>query len=499
MADTTPPVLTGLSFSSVYDFSNTDLSGTFNASALDAESGVKEVVIWLDRSFTDNIGTFALVGLFGYGDSWADGHSSTTRNVSQWNAPGTYSVTSVDVRDAAGNTRTYSTSDLRGLGFSTGFEIYTAGYRPTAGADVLQGSNKADALHGREGNDAIYGHLGNDELWGEAGNDRLEGGEGIDSAAFIGSRSEYTVVQTADGTIVVSDGAAERDGIDTIVGVENFKFSDGTVDLATLLNKAPTSISLTSSYVSENGWWAKVGLLSATDPNAGDNVRFELLEDAGGRFQLWGNSLEVAPSATLDYEQATSHTIKIRAVDQKGLTFDHVFTINVQDVMETSTGTSRSESLIGSIGADRLVGAGGSDRLNGGAGDDILIGGMGNDTLTGDAGRDVFIFDTKLGTSATDRKVNYDTIKDFSVADDSIYLDNAIFKKLGSGSASKPKLLSSKFFSLDKAKDGKDYLIYNKKTGVLSYDADGSGNGQAVEFAQLKKGLALKYNDFFVI
>jgi Ca2+-binding RTX toxin-like protein len=499
MADTTPPVLTGLSFPSLYDFSTTDLPGTFSASALDSESGVKEVIVWLDRSFTDNIGTFSLVGLYGYGDNWSDGQSSTMRQVSQWNAPGTYSVTSVDVRDVAGNTHTYTPAELRNLGFSTGFEIYTEGYHPTAGSDALQGSNKVDVLYGYGGNDSIQGLAGNDTLFGGAGNDWLVGGDGIDSAGFIGKRSEYIVSQSTDGTIIVSDNESGRDGTDTVTGVENFKFSDGTVDLATLLNKAPTSISLTNSYVPENSWWTKVGLLSATDPNTGDRVRFELLDDAEGQFQLWGNSLEVSPSATLDYEQASSYTIKIRAIDQKGLTFDQIFTINIQDVMETTTGTSRSESLTGSLGADRLVGAGGSDKLSGGTGDDILIGGTGNDTVTGGAGRDVFIFDAKLGTSTTDRRVNFDTIKDFSVVDDSLWLDNAIFKKLGSGSTSKPKLLSSKFFSLDKAKDANDCLIYNKKTGVLSYDADGSGSKVAVEFAQVKKGLALTHKDFFVI
>ena len=64
----------------------------------------------------------------------------------------------------------------------------------------------------------------------------------------------------------------------------------------------------------------------------------------------------------------------------------------------------------------------------GGAGDDKLWGGYGNDTLWGGAGKDVFVFDGKLGTSKTDKKVNYDTIKDYSVKDDSIWLDNDLFK-----------------------------------------------------------------------
>jgi Ca2+-binding RTX toxin-like protein len=154
------------------------------------------------------------------------------------------------------------------------------------------------------------------------------------------------------------------------------------------------------------------------------------------------------------------------------------------------TGNALNNSITGNVGKNTINGGAGADKVNGGFGNDILYGG---------SGKDSFLFTTKLGTSATDRKVNFDTIKDFSVTDDSLWLDNAIFKKLGSGPAAKPKQLSKSYFASDKAKDGNDYVIYNKKTGVLSYDADGSGKGQAIEFAQLKKGLALKYTDFFVI
>ena len=50
-----------------------------------------------------------------------------------------------------------------------------------------------------------------------------------------------------------------------------------------------------------------------------------------------------------------------------------------------------------------------------------------------------------------------------------------------------------------KAKDKNDYVIYNNKKGVLSYDADGSGKGKAVEIATLSKNLKMTYKDFFVI
>jgi hypothetical protein len=49
------------------------------------------------------------------------------------------------------------------------------------------------------------------------------------------------------------------------------------------------------------------------------------------------------------------------------------------------------------------------------------------------------------------------------------------------------------------AKDKSDYIIYNKTTGVLSYDVEEAGTGQVAAFAQLEKSLALTYGDFFVI
>ena len=50
-----------------------------------------------------------------------------------------------------------------------------------------------------------------------------------------------------------------------------------------------------------------------------------------------------------------------------------------------------------------------------------------------------------------------------------------------------------------RAKDAEDRILYDKKKGALLYDSDGTGPSKAIKFAQLKKGLALKNGDFFVI
>jgi hypothetical protein len=60
-------------------------------------------------------------------------------------------------------------------------------------------------------------------------------------------------------------------------------------------------------------------------------------------------------------------------------------------------------------------------------------------------------------------------------------------------------LSKSSFVVGTKAKDKNDYIVYDKAKGVLYYDADGSGKGAAVKFAQIKKGLAIDHKDFFIV
>ncbi len=176
------------------------------------------------------------------------------------------------------------------------------------------------------------------------------------------------------------------------------------------------------------------------------------------------------------------------------------FTLSTGTLNLTATG-SADVKLTGNALDNIIRGNKGKNVINGENGRDKVNGELGNDSLTGGSDKDAFVFTSKLGTSKTDRKVNFDTLTDFSGKDDSIHLDNDVFKKLGrKGSEQNPVKLDKKFFTVgDKSKDKDDYVIYNKKTGVLSYDADGSGKGQAVEFALLKNKATLKYDDLFVI
>jgi len=120
----------------------------------------------------------------------------------------------------------------------------------------------------------------------------------------------------------------------------------------------------------------------------------------------------------------------------------------------------------------------------------IQAGGAGNDTLVGGDGNDRYVFDSALNAST-----NVDRLSDFSVADDTVALDGAVFDALPAGA-----LASAAFFIGSAAHDADDRLIYNATTGALFYDADGNGGAAtAVQFATLGSGLALTNNDFLVV
>ena len=140
-------------------------------------------------------------------------------------------------------------------------------------------------------------------------------------------------------------------------------------------------------------------------------------------------------------------------------------------------GNAGNNNLTGTASSDTLIGNGGNDTINGGDGNDFLFGGLGNDSLTGGAGSDAFVFD-----GAPNATNNLDRITDFVSGTDKFQFSKAIFTKLGPIGA----LSINEFYAAAGAVRGIDTLdrvIYNTTTGALYYDADGSGNGAAIQVA----------------
>ncbi|MBI4784814.1 MAG: DUF4347 domain-containing protein [Oscillatoriophycideae cyanobacterium NC_groundwater_1537_Pr4_S-0.65um_50_18] len=156
-------------------------------------------------------------------------------------------------------------------------------------------------------------------------------------------------------------------------------------------------------------------------------------------------------------------------------------------------GEADADELSGGVGKDKLDGGVGNDDLNGGNGRDRILGGDGNDMLTGDNGSDLL-----MGGKGRDRfglgigELGSDRIADFSVKDDLLLISGLS----GIANFKSGKAIGDKFFHIgQKAADNNDYFIFNKSTGVLSYDANGKGKGQQIKIAQLSPGLAIDASD----
>lgn len=157
---------------------------------------------------------------------------------------------------------------------------------------------------------------------------------------------------------------------------------------------------------------------------------------------------------------------------------------------DSISGLGQNDLLAGESGNDRLSGGTGDDSLIGGTGNDRLFGGDGNDILRGGTGADAFIFHTGPDDSA-----GIDIIRDFSVVDDAIWLNNNVFTALGPDG----RLKSWVFWTGGEAHDATDRIIYDSSQGILYYDSDGTGAAEQVAVAKLTTGLNLSYADFQVV
>ncbi len=307
-------------------------------------------------------------------------------------------------------------------------------------AERYTGAIVADIVALGAGDDTATGGGGEDQLIGEGGDDSLDGGADDDT---LDGGSGIDLLEGGAGDDSLAGGA----GVDTLEGGAGSDTMSG-------------------------GGGADTFLLSdgddLVDGGAGrDRVVFE----EAAIFDLGGPAAASAGAAVRPAPRFTS--IEIFAGSGKA---------------DRMAGDGKANVFQGNGGKDVLTGRGGADKLEGGAGNDQLNGGLGKDVLTGGAGKDVFIFDTAAG------RANLDRITDFNVVADTIRLDRSVYDQLATG-----RLAAQAFTIGAAAKDADDRIVYNGKTGMLLYDADGAGGTAAVQIAQLSAGLKLTAADFDVI
>lgn len=157
------------------------------------------------------------------------------------------------------------------------------------------------------------------------------------------------------------------------------------------------------------------------------------------------------------------------------------------------TGAGGMDTIYAGLGNDTLSGGGGRDVLFGGAGNDLLYGGAGADVLTGGLGSDAFIFNTRpAGTGLAEM----DIVQDYTRAD-LVVFDNDAFAALGGTGFLNAGMF--KVVGYGGVVDADDRLIYNARTGVLTYDANGSGTGGQVAIADFTGNPVLTADHIFIV
>ena len=369
------------------------------------------------------------------------GGAGTDQFTDYTSAPSSVSFDGGDGFDVVTHSRTQLTAislTLGGTGNQGGaMKTYTAieGVVGGAGNDTMTGNRAGNLMVGSNGEDIIDGDAGNDFLIGEGRNESF-------IRAYVGLNFNFSVADAFDPLNAnVSGTYAEDDAAnDSLYG----GFGDDVL-------------------------------------SGGDGA--DLLD--GGSGKDWVSYMSSAEHLSLALNLTTGGTLGQAAGDQF-VSIENVLGSNGND---TITGTNGANELRGMANRDSLSGLDGRDTLNGGSYRDTLAGGRDSDLLTGGSdAEDAFVF-AGPGTLQS-----FDTITDFQVNFDEVWLSAAIFRKMGPSGA-----LNAERFALGSATEADDRIIHDPSTGALFYDADGKKAGLAMQFALLDTDLALTAADFVII
>ncbi|SEO23373.1 Regulatory P domain of the subtilisin-like proprotein convertase [Gemmobacter aquatilis] len=352
--------------------------------------------------------------------------------------------------------------------------------------NVIIGTTGTNVLLGLIGADTIKGAAGNDTLYGGQGADSMEGGSGNDTY-------DYDNV----GDVITEAFVAPGLSIDRVFFSISYTLSANVENMIALgaANINGTGNGLSNVITGNTGNNLLQGLVGADTLNGGAGN--DTLYGGQGADSMTGGG----GSDTYDYDNVGDVITEAfvapgLSTDQVFFSISHTLSANVENMTATGfaningTGNGLGNVITGNTGNNLLQGLGGNDTVNGGGGSDTLNGGLQNDTLDGGAGADFFEFNAALGSA------NADTILNYSVADDTFRIDNAVFAGLALGGLNFAAFAAN---LTGQATDASHHIIYETDTGKLFFDVDGLGGAAGVLFATISPNLGgLSNTDFFV-
>ena len=388
-------------------------------------------------------------------------------------------------------------SSPRSSGFPrvSGDAIDIGAFEVTPAFNTIVGTSGDDELNGTPETDDINGLGGDDKIAGKAASDFLSGG---------GDRDKF-IVRADEGTDVISDfggvGTGTTPSQEVIHEVDTIRFiGHGLTAENMLLTQTGNNLEIAFEPSGDT----KVILLDFDLENL-DNLTTET-----GASVTIGNILF---DGQIDIEDSFD---VVNADDDRTTIFNRNTVTFLNDLENKTSGFNNSDDVIngqggkdeidGLSGDDILRGGGAEDKLMGGAGDDVLNGGKEDDDLTGGPGADQFAFITLKPFATSDLGV--DNISDFGVGrsgggdddddddddngngrvrEDKIVLSKTTFTALESvvGGTLNPNefaVVEEESETTDAAEASSAFIVYNRASGSLFYNPNGSDPGFSDNF-----------------
>lgn len=316
-------------------------------------------------------------------------------------------------------------------------------------------------------------------LDGKGGDDWLFGGDGDDTYVLLGADASLEFIEDSGGNDTVV--------VDTAIGGAAVELPDGFENLVIKgrANVDGSGNSLDNTLAGNGGVNHLIGdagndtLIGGNSGSKGKDV----LEggDGSDTYVVYGKNYEIVETAAfgdIDTVRSSKINIDLSQLGEGGANIEQIMLENGRSLK--ATGNDAGNAILGNAGRNPLDGKGGAD---------LLFGGAGNDKLTGGDGADLFLFDGSKG---------YDLVTDFTSGTDALGLDGERFAVLdGDGDGR----VDAAFFVSGagaKPQEADDYLIYDSRSGILWFDADGSGGGKASKLAVLSGTPELSAGDIQV-
>jgi len=393
-----------------------------------------------------------------------------------------------------------------------------------AGNNLLNGGAGADTLTGGDGNDTYYVDDSGDVIV-EATNNGTDSvfasvawslGADVEYLTLTGSAAISGVGNTLNNSLTGNSGANLLDGglgADTMTGGggNDIYYADNAGDVvvesagggadvvrASVTHTLGANVENLLMLGSAGIWGSGNDLANVIIGNSGANRIWtgagqDFLDGGLGADTMIGGAgndvyyIDQAGDVVTEAVNEGVDTVRSYVSHVLGANFENMLLVGAAN--SAGGGNGLNNLILGGVGNNKIWGGIGNDTLSGGAGNDTVHGGAGLDFLTGGAGADAFVFDTAPVASLADR------ITDFSVADDTFWLENAVFAKLGAAGA-----LNAAFLRIGaEAADANDYIVYNSASGALYYDNNGNAAGGSSLIAMIGANKALTSADFLVI